>query len=136
MVFEDCCLNVLSIFWVTSAVNAKIVIHHFDSGLVENGDMFWNRKKPNAFIKLLAQSMFKKDINDRFTLQILLEGNQNLSEFGINASVPAPEEMSNLLNRAVLSISPSKFFPSPRNEFILYKAGLENEFCCNARWKE
>ncbi len=36
----------------------KIAIHPDDAGMLERGDMFWNRKKGNMLIRLLAPLLF------------------------------------------------------------------------------
>ena len=35
----------------------KIAMHHDDAGMVEHGDIFWNRKKPNIFMKIIITKM-------------------------------------------------------------------------------
>ena len=36
----------------------KIAMHYDDSGIVERGNMFWNRKKPNILIRLVVSILF------------------------------------------------------------------------------
>lgn len=66
---------------------SKIAMSEHDSGMLERGDMFWNRKKSNAFIRILAPiligfgktNMVKPDfyINERF----------DLSQYGLRAKI-------------------------------------------------
>lgn len=37
---------------------AKIVMHNGDSGMVERGDMFWNRRKGNILLGMIARILF------------------------------------------------------------------------------
>lgn len=67
--------------------NAGIAMHDDDLGMVENGDMFWNRKKPHPIMKLLAKAMFKLPPEDRFRPTIFLKNDQDLKEYNADASV-------------------------------------------------
>ena len=64
---------------------AKIAMHYADSGMVERGDMFWNRKKGNRVIKLMAPILFRFGRSNRFKPDLLLEDGTDLSEHGFNA---------------------------------------------------
>ena len=66
---------------------AQVAMHVGDAPMVEKGDMFWNRKKPNPIMKLLAQALFKLRSEDRFTPSILLSDGQDLNEYNVKASV-------------------------------------------------
>jgi len=64
--------------------HTKIAMHHHDIGMVEHGDMFWNRQKGSAIIK----KFINVTINiKRFTPDIELDEHSNLSCYGLNAQV-------------------------------------------------
>ena len=70
---------------------AKIAMHIDDKGMVEKGDLFYNRKV-NFLIRILGKMILffsrgglKK--NERFTPDIYLEDGYDLSEFGLDAQV-------------------------------------------------
>ncbi len=70
---------------------AKVAMHSGDKGMVEHGDLFYNRNV-NFLIKILGKVMLfflrsglKK--NDRFTPDMYVEDGYDLSEFGFDASV-------------------------------------------------
>lgn len=68
---------------------AKIAMHRSDSGMAENGDMFWNRKKANVFTRTAANALFgilglKPE---RFKPDINIDGGYDLSKYGFNAVV-------------------------------------------------
>jgi hydroxyacylglutathione hydrolase len=68
---------------------AKIAMHRGDVENVERGDLFIN-KKVNPFAKTLAISLFfllGLGRLDRFTPDLFLEDGQDLSEYGLDASV-------------------------------------------------
>ena len=73
--------------------NTKIAIHNDDIGMVEHGDISWNRDM-NAFMRILGKLMtvllgmqLKKE--DRFLPDIVLEDEQKLDEYGLSAKVVA-----------------------------------------------
>jgi hydroxyacylglutathione hydrolase len=66
---------------------SKIAMHSGDSGMAERGDMFWNRKKPNFFMKTLANLLFKLKESDRFLPDICLNDGDDLIGYGLNAKV-------------------------------------------------
>jgi len=73
--------------YLSKKFNIKIAMHRGDLGMVEHGDMFWNRTRSNFFMKTLAGMLFKLDKADRLKPALLLENNQNLKEYGLDASV-------------------------------------------------
>lgn len=64
-----------------------IAMHFDDVGMVECGDMFWNRKNPNPLIKVLFGLFFGLRKVDRFTPDLCLEDRSTLSEYGLDAEV-------------------------------------------------
>jgi len=65
----------------------KIAMHYGDSGMVERGDMFWNRKKPNIFIRIIFDLLFKLSKSDRFKPDFYIEDGYDLSGYGFDAKV-------------------------------------------------
>jgi glyoxylase-like metal-dependent hydrolase (beta-lactamase superfamily II) len=66
---------------------AAVAMHRDDAGMVENGDMFWNRKRPNVILRSLARLMFRLPRVDRFTPAVFLEDGQDLGEYGLDARI-------------------------------------------------
>jgi hydroxyacylglutathione hydrolase len=64
--------------------DTKIAMHHYDIGMVEYGDMFWNRQTGNMFIKKLINLTFNIR---RFTPDFELDEQSDLSKYGLNAKV-------------------------------------------------
>jgi glyoxylase-like metal-dependent hydrolase (beta-lactamase superfamily II) len=69
---------------------AKIAMHADDSGMLERGDMFWNRKTGNVFTRMMAPllaafSGFGK--SERCTPDLYVEDGYALSEYGLDAQV-------------------------------------------------
>ena len=65
----------------------KIAMHSADSGMAEQGDMFWNRKKPNFVIKIMTPILLRFPKSDWFNADIFIEDGFDLSEYGFNAKV-------------------------------------------------
>ena len=65
----------------------KIAMHSDDSGMAEQGDMFWNRNKPNFLIKMLSPILFGFSKSERFKPNIFIEDGSDLSKYGFNAKV-------------------------------------------------
>lgn len=66
---------------------AKIVMHHDDSGMVERGDMFWNRRKGNIALGIIARILFRFGKAERFRPDFDVHEGYDLSEYGLNATV-------------------------------------------------
>jgi len=67
--------------------HTKIAMHRDDCGMVERGDMYWNRKKPNPFMQFMANALFKLAEPDRFTPDIFLKEGDTLSTYGCTAKI-------------------------------------------------
>ena len=77
--------------YLNEKYNTKIALHNDDIGMVEHGDISWNRDM-NAFMRILGKLMtvllgmqLKKE--DRFLPDIVLETEQNLDEYGLSAKI-------------------------------------------------
>ena len=66
---------------------AKIAMHLDDSGMVEYGNMFWNRKKGNIVMRMIAPILFGFGKSKRFNPDYYVEDGHLLSEYGLDAKV-------------------------------------------------
>ena len=65
----------------------KVAMHYDDSGMVERGDMFWNRKKSNIIIRMMVPILFGFGKSKRFKPDLYIEDGDDLSEYGFDAKV-------------------------------------------------
>ncbi len=66
---------------------AKIAMHHDDSGMVERGDMFWNRRRPNVLIRTMIPLLMGFGRSKRFKPDLYVGDGYDLSEYGFDAKV-------------------------------------------------
>ncbi len=66
---------------------ASIAMHPDDAGMVENGDMFWNRKQPNPVMKTIFGLFFSLPPASRFQPDVWLREGHDLSAYGFDARV-------------------------------------------------
>jgi hydroxyacylglutathione hydrolase len=66
---------------------AKIAIHPDDSGMVERGDMFWNRNTGNVLLRTASSILFGFGKSERCTPDVHVEDGHDLSEYGLDAVV-------------------------------------------------
>jgi hydroxyacylglutathione hydrolase len=66
---------------------AGILMHRDDSGMVERGNMYWNRNKSNVLIRLIASVFFRFGKSERFKPDSYVEDGEDLSENGFDARV-------------------------------------------------
>jgi glyoxylase-like metal-dependent hydrolase (beta-lactamase superfamily II) len=66
---------------------AKIAMHRDDAGMLERGDIFWNRKSGNFLIRAMASTLFRFGKSQRCSPDLYLEDGQDLSEYGFDARV-------------------------------------------------
>lgn len=62
-------------------------MHIDDSGMVERGDMFYNRQSVNPLFRRIAPILFRYRKSDRFKPDVLIEEGDDLSEYGLDARV-------------------------------------------------
>ena len=71
--------------------DTRIAMHRDDTGMVEHGDIFWNRKKPNILMRMLARMFtpifFRFGRSKRFKPDLYIDDGHDLSEFGLDARV-------------------------------------------------
>ncbi|NJD54025.1 MAG: MBL fold metallo-hydrolase [Candidatus Methanoperedens sp.] len=65
----------------------EIAMHNGDSGMVERGDMFWNRKKGNILLGMMVPILFGFGKSERFKPDLYVEDGYNLSGYGFDAIV-------------------------------------------------
>ena len=73
--------------YLRQTFDAPIAMHYDDSGMVERGDMFWNRKHPKHFIRVLFGIFFGLKKSDRFKPDLYVEEGYRLSNYGFDATV-------------------------------------------------
>jgi len=66
---------------------ARIAMHHGDSGMSERRDMFWNRRKGNILLGMIARILFRFGKKERFKPDLYIDERYDLSEYGLNAKV-------------------------------------------------
>ncbi|MCW7077800.1 MAG: MBL fold metallo-hydrolase [Canidatus Methanoxibalbensis ujae] len=66
---------------------AGIAMHHGDSGMSERGDMFWNRRKGNVLLGMMARILFRFGKKERFKPDLCIDEGYDLTEYGFNAKV-------------------------------------------------
>jgi hydroxyacylglutathione hydrolase len=66
---------------------SRIAMHHDDSGIVERGNMFWNRKKGNIIFRMIAPLLFRFGRSERFNPDVYIGDGYDLSEYGFEARV-------------------------------------------------
>jgi glyoxylase-like metal-dependent hydrolase (beta-lactamase superfamily II) len=62
-------------------------MHYDDSGMVERGDMFWNRKKGNILIRMMVPILLGFSKSARFKPDLYIEDGCDLSGYGFDAKV-------------------------------------------------
>ncbi len=67
--------------------NAPIAMHRSDAGMLENGDMFWNRKIKSTLFKKIAPLILRFDKQDEATPDIFLEDGASMAQYGWDATV-------------------------------------------------
>jgi hydroxyacylglutathione hydrolase len=65
----------------------KIAMHLDDSGMLENGDMFWNRKIGNALLKKLMPLFIRFGEKERCKPDFYVGDGASLAEYGWDAQV-------------------------------------------------
>jgi hydroxyacylglutathione hydrolase len=66
---------------------SRIAMHAGDAGMLKNGDMFWNRKFNNRFLKKLMPLFIRFGEEDQCSPDLLLEDGASLQEYGLDAQV-------------------------------------------------
>ncbi len=66
---------------------SKIAMHQSDAGMLENGDMFWNRKIKSSLLKKLMPLFIRFGEKEQCTPDLFLKDGDTLTEFGLDAQV-------------------------------------------------
>jgi len=78
--------------YLRKKLDTKIAMHIDDFGMIKHGDMFWNRKAGNIFIRLIAKFLFRLRKSNSFRPYLFFENGYDRSEFGFDTRVlPIPE---------------------------------------------
>ena len=65
----------------------QIAMHKDDSGMVERGDMLWNRNKQNILIRIIFKLFFRLRKSDRFKPDLYIDKGYDFSGYGFDAKV-------------------------------------------------
>ncbi|MDH5439196.1 MAG: MBL fold metallo-hydrolase [Candidatus Bathyarchaeota archaeon] len=66
---------------------AHIAMHRDDSGMVERGDMLWNRNKQNILFRVIFKLFIRLSKSDRFEPDLYIEEGYDFSGYGFDARV-------------------------------------------------
>ena len=66
---------------------SKIAMHEADAGMLENGDMFWNRKVQSTLLKKVLPLFIRFGKEEKCTPDILLSDGMSLAEYGLESKV-------------------------------------------------
>lgn len=66
---------------------SQIAMHQGDVGMLENGDMFWNRKYENRLLRGLMKTFIPFKAENQGKPNIFLEDSVSLSSYGLDATV-------------------------------------------------
>ncbi len=58
----------------------RIAMHRDDAGMLERGDIFWNRKRGNFLIRAGASFLFRFGKSERFSPDLYIDEGEDLSE--------------------------------------------------------
>ncbi|NOK58915.1 MAG: MBL fold metallo-hydrolase [Chloroflexi bacterium AL-W] len=73
--------------YLRAKFGAKVAMHADDNGMVEQGNMFWNRKTPPFLVRTMMGLIFKLDKADQFKPDFTIQEGDNLSAYGFDAKV-------------------------------------------------
>ncbi len=76
-----------SAVYIRGKFGGKIAMHRSDVGMLERGDMFWERKMEHRFTKRLMEALMPFGATNRGTPDLLVEDNQSLADYGWQATV-------------------------------------------------
>jgi len=65
----------------------QIAMHKDDSGMVERGDMLWNRNKQNILIRIIFKLFFRLRKSDRFKPDLYIDEGYDFLGHGFDAKV-------------------------------------------------
>ena len=65
----------------------KIVMHSGDSGMIEHGNMFYNRKEGNILLRMMIRILFRFGTSKRCIPDTYVDDGYDFSEYGFDATV-------------------------------------------------
>ncbi|MCP8323752.1 MAG: MBL fold metallo-hydrolase [Candidatus Methylarchaceae archaeon HK02M2] len=75
--------------YLRNKFGTPIAMHKVDSGMVEHGDMLWNRNKQYLLIRIMFKLFFRLSESDRFKPDFYIDEGYNFSKYGFDAKVLA-----------------------------------------------
>ena len=66
---------------------SQIAMHQGDVGMLENGDMFWNRKFENRVLRFVMKTFMPFKAENQGKPDVLLEDGNSLSMYGLDATI-------------------------------------------------
>ncbi len=66
---------------------ARIAMHREDAGMLERGDIFWNRKSGNWLYRAVSSFLFRFGQSQRCSPDMYIDEGDDLSGYGIDAKV-------------------------------------------------
>ncbi len=73
--------------YIREKFKARIAMHRDDAGMLENGDMFWNRKIRSSLLKMLMPIFIRLVDKEQCSPDLLLADGASLAEYGLDAQV-------------------------------------------------
>ncbi len=73
--------------YIREKFQSRIAMHAGDTGMLENGDMFWNRKLKSSLLKKVMPLFIRFGEKEQCTPDLLLEDGASLVEYGLGAQV-------------------------------------------------
>ena len=73
--------------YLRNEFGTTVAMHADDSGMVERGDMFWNREKGSALLRMMSSVLFGFGRSKRFAPDLYIDEGRDLSEYGFDAQV-------------------------------------------------
>ncbi len=73
--------------YLRAKYQTKVAIHDADCGMVEQGNMFWNRKQPNFIVKALMKPVIRLNRADQFKPDFTVKEGDQFSDYGFDAEV-------------------------------------------------
>jgi hydroxyacylglutathione hydrolase len=73
--------------YLKNKFGARICMHADDCGMVEVGNMFWNREKVNPIVRMLSALLFGFNKSKRFSPDFCIEDGDSLKEYGLDAGI-------------------------------------------------
>ena len=73
--------------YLSKKFGSQIAMHKDDSGMVEHGDMLWNRNKKNILVRMTSKLLFRLSKSDRFKPDLYIDERYDFSEIGFDAKV-------------------------------------------------